>query len=82
MLACWTARAELHARAYAVAVRLCARFAKGLPEDVRTVVSYWQSSVLAADDTAEQLLAYARRFGIVPEAAATPSSKEPGPCPR
>jgi hypothetical protein len=81
-LGSWIPRALLHQRAHGVALRLCARFAKGLPEDVRSVVSFWQSTMLAGDRAAEQLLAYARRFGIQPEAPETPSSTELGPWPR
>ena len=65
----WTVRTQLHRRAHDVALKLCKRFARRLPEDVRTVISFWQSSVLAGDCAAEQLVAYARRFGVVPDVA-------------
>jgi hypothetical protein len=60
-LSAWAERLELYERAYAVASRLCASGTEAdVPEDLKTVVSYWKASVLGADRASHQLLSYAR----------------------
>jgi hypothetical protein len=52
------ARRTLHQRAQAAALKLCRRHEK-VPPDVRTMISFWQGSLVAADRAARALLAYA-----------------------
>ena len=73
----WTMHTQLHQRAHDVATKLCKRFAQRLPEDVRSVVSFWQSSLLAGDQAAGQLIGYGRRFGVHPDPPAA-AADDPG----
>ena len=71
----WTQRARLHERAHDTALKLVTRYTPKLPDDVRTVVGYWQGLVLAGDRAAEQLLAYVRVQGIAEKLASPPRDR-------
>lgn len=55
---------RLRADARAVAEALIAKHGEKLPEDVRTVLSYWKSCEIAAERAAAQLVMYAAGFGV------------------
>src|SRR5262249_7164216 len=68
-------RTPLHERAQRAALKLCRRYEK-VPQDVRTVISFWQASRASAERAARALLAYAGE----PESETheKPRSAEPG----
>ena len=57
-------RPDLHVRAKRAARALCARFGAKVPDDVRSIVGYWQGCELALERAAQQVIAYASAKGV------------------
>jgi len=62
-------------RAGLVARALANRFGDRVPEDAKTLVSFWLASERGAERAAEQLIAFAAALGV---AADAPTQSKPG----
>ena len=60
---------ETRAHAARVVAALVARFGDRVPEDARTIVSFWRASEGGADRAARQLIAFASALGVVVDAS-------------